>query len=365
MNIEFSLGIKAGLATILVMGAAACGGSAEAGDTAAVADATTEVFSRVINVETRLIESAPFSEVIRLTGTVGAKRDVVVSAEEAGPIRSVFLEKGRRVGTGAAIAKIDDDALVAQVNQARAMASLADETWNRRKRLYEEDQVGSELAYLEAKYNAEQAAAALAALEVRLANTVVRAPFGGVLEDRMIEVGSMVSPGSPVARVIDLDPVTIRAGVPERYALDVNQGARVSVTFDVLPGETFEGIVAFVGSAVNEQSRTFPVEFDIANRDETIKPEMVANVSLVRRERSEAIVVPQEALVRVEEGYVAFVVEGDGENVTARVRPIDRGPAQGNTVVVEGGLMAGERLIVVGQHQVEDGDRVRIVGEAN
>lgn len=356
---------KASLALTLMMGAVACGGSAEAGDTAAVRDTTAEAFTRVINVEARAISSAPFSEVIRLTGTVAAKRDVVVSAEESGRITRVFLEKGRRVRTGSAIAKIDDDGLTAQVEQARAMASLADETWTRRKRLYEEDQVGSELAYLEAKYSAEQAQAAVATLEVRLAKTVVRAPFSGVLDDRMIEVGSMVSPGTPIGRVIDLDPVTIQAGVPERYALDVRQGASVSVTFDVLNDEPFEGVVAFVGSAVDQQSRTFPVEFDIRNAEETIKPEMIANVSLVRRQREDAIVIPQEALVRVENGYVVFVVEGTGPEATARVRQVERGPSQSNEVVVESGLTTGERLVVVGQHQVEDGDRVRVTGESN
>lgn len=360
-NIDRSSALR-GVAATLMLALAACGGSAEAGDTAEANEAAAEEFTRIINVETSPIESAPFSEVIRLTGTVAANRDVVLAAEESGRITSVFLDKGRRVRAGTAIAKIADDGLVAQVEQARAVANLADETWTRRKRLYEEDQVGSELAYLEAKYSAEQAAAAVAALEDRLAKTVIRAPFSGVLEDRMIEVGSMVAPGTSVARVIDLDPVEIQAGVPERYALDVAQGASVSVSFDVIPGEVFEGTVSFVGSAVDAQSRTFPVEFAIPNRDETIKPEMVANVSLVRRERSEAIVVPQEALVRVEDGYVVFVVEGTGDQATARVRRIERGPSQNNRVVVESGLAAGEDLIVVGQHQVEDGDRVRLVG---
>ncbi len=360
-TIDRALGIRLSLSSVLLLGAVACGGSAEAGDTAAANEEAAGAFSRIINVETATISLAPFSEVIRLTGTVAATRDVVVSAEESGRIIAVYLDKGRRVRTGAAIAKIADDGLAAQVAQAMAMSNLAEETWNRRKRLFEEDQVGSELAYLEAKYSAEQAAAAVAALEDRVAKTVVRAPFSGVLEDRMIEIGSMVSPGTPVARVMDLDPVEIQAGIPERYALDVKAGASVSVTFDVLEGEVFEGTISFVGSAVDPQSRTFPVEFDIPNAEEKIKPEMVANVRLVRRQRAEAIVVPQEALVRVEDGYVVFVVEGTGDDAMARVRTIERGPSQSNEVVVESGLSSGDRLVVVGQHQIEDGDRVRVI----
>jgi len=355
---------QARVIVVLMLGLvlAACGGGAEAGDTAEANEAAaSEGFSRVINVQTHETTTESFEETIRLTGTVAANRDVVVAAEEPGRIRSVFLDRGARVRTGQSIAKIADDGLTAQVAQARAQANLAQETWDRRRRLYEEDQVGSELAYLEARAMAEQTSAALLALEDRLAKTVLRAPFAGVLEDRMIEVGSMVSPGSPVARVIDLDPVKIQAGVPERYALDVQTGAAVNVSLDVLNDQVLSGTISFVGAAVDQLSRTFPVEFTIPNPEDRIKPEMVANVSIVRRQREEVIVVPQEALVRVEDGYVVFVAEGTGDNAVARVRSVERGTAQNNRVVIENGLTAGEQLIVVGQQQVEDGDRIRII----
>ena len=108
------------------------------------------------------------------------------------------------------------------------MADLAKETWDRRKRLFEEDQVGSELAYLEAKYASEQATANLNVLEERLARTTIRAPIDGILDSREIEVGNMVAPGTPVARIVDNNPVKITAGVPERYAADVRTGAEAA-----------------------------------------------------------------------------------------------------------------------------------------
>jgi len=302
-------------------------------------------------------------EYIHLTGTVEANRDVVVSAEESGVIRQVFMEKGTSVRAGQPIAKIDDRVLAAQVEQARAQAALAEETWQRRKRLWEEDRVGSELAYLEARYAAEQAAANLATLKQRLERTTVRAPIGGVLEDRRVEVGTMVSPGAVVARIVDLNPVKIAAGVPERYAADVLRGSEAVVTFDVLDGERFEGRISFVGSAVDPQSRTFPVEFTLPNPDRAIKPEMVAEMELTRRTLDDVLVVPQDALVRVEDGYVVFVVEEGSEGVVARSRPVELGPSARNEVVIEEGIAAGDRLVVVGQQQVAAGDRVRIVGE--
>ena len=167
-----------------------------------------------------------FTEVIRVTGTVQANQDVTISAEESGVVREILVDKGRRVQEGQPMFRLDAELLGAQVDQARALSEMARETWERRKRLYEEDRVGSELVYLEAKYAAEQAAANLKLLEARLARTIIRAPIAGILDSRDIEVGTMVSAGTPVARIIDSDPVKITGGVPERYAAEVRIGTR-------------------------------------------------------------------------------------------------------------------------------------------
>ena len=350
-----------GAAVLLVATSAACGGDAQADGAAEAAPATDgSGFVRVINVEVAEVAKSEFTEFIRLTGTVLADQDVIVAAEESGIIRELYVEKGSRVRAGQAIAKIDDRVLAAQVNQAKANADLAREIWERRRTLYEEDQVGSELAYLEAKYAAEQTRATYEGLQERLDRTVVRSPLGGVLDARDIEIGTMVQPGTPIARVLVLDPVKVLAGVPERYAADVRRGARVNVIFDVL-GQDFDAELTYVGAAVEPRSRTFPVEFRIPNAEGMIKPEMVANIGLVRSTIDEALVVPEEALVRIENGFVVFVVRGAEGEETVEARTVVRGPAQQNQVVVEEGISAGDRLVVVGQQQVANGDRVRVV----
>ena len=347
------------------VGLAACGGGDSAGTAeAATADpASGAAFTRIINVEVMPATVQPFQEVIRLTGVVQADQDVTISAEESGVIREIMVDKGSQVWKGQPLFRIDDQLIRSQVDQARAQAALAAETWERRRRLWEEDQVGSEIAYLEAKYASEQAEASLRVLQQRLDRHTIEAPISGVLDSRMIEVGTMVSMGTPVARVVSLNPVKITAGVPERFAGDVTLGTRATVTMDVFPGEVGEGTIDYVGAAVDARSRTFPVEFVMANADGMVKPEMIASMELVRRDEQEALVVPQEALVRVETGFVLFVVEGDGDAATAAVRAVELGSAQRNQVVVIDGIQVGDRVIVVGQKQVANGDRVRIVGE--
>ncbi|MYI07417.1 MAG: efflux RND transporter periplasmic adaptor subunit [Gemmatimonadetes bacterium] len=343
------------------MAAAACALSAcDPGDQGQ-AEEPAEVFERIVNVEVDTVRVRPFTQVARLTGVARAMNDVVVSAEEGGVVRRVVRDKGRPIGAAEPILELDDAILRAQVVTATAQAALADEVWQRRRRLYEEDGIGSELSYLEAKYAAEQARGSLDALEERLARTTIRAPISGNLDARLVEVGTMVSPGTPVARIVQTDTIKILAGVPERYALEVAVGAGASVSFSVMPGEWFESSVAYAGATVDPESRTFPVELVLTNPRGQIKPEMIADIEIVLQELGDAIVVPQQALVSMESGNVVFVVEGDAADARAVARSVDVSMSQGNEVVVASGLDEGALLVVVGQQGLTDGDRVRVV----
>lgn len=318
---------------------------------------------RTVNVEVMPVTPQRFTEVLAVTATVRANRDVVVAAEESGQISAILVDKGAHVSAGQPLLRIDDALLRTQVQHAQAVADFAQETHARRKRLWEEDKVGSELAYLQARYEAAQAAANLANLQARLARTVVRAPITGMLEDRRIEIGTTVAPGTLLLRIVDVSRVKIAGGVPERFAQDVSVGREVEISFAALGGETVRGRVSFVGSAVDEQNRTFPIEILLANPAGSIKPEMVANVRLPLRETSDALVVPQQALMRAEGGFIGYVaVERAGQTV-AEQRSIAVGALSGNDVVIIDGIKTGERLIVVGQQKVADGDVVVVVGE--
>lgn len=346
-------------AVVLTVSVAACGSAQADGAEDAASD---EAFVRVINVEVAPITIETFVEDIRLTSVAMANQDVMIEAEESGRITELFADRGDWVAAGEPIAKIDDRVLATQVAQARAAAELAEQTWQRRKRLWEEDQVGSEIAYLEARFSAEQAAATLEGLEERLDRTTIRAPFSGVLDERHVDVGASVGPGATVGRLVDTNPIKVFAGVPERYAPDVSVGAGAQVRFEALGQDVYNARIRYVGTAIDPRSRTFPVEIQLSNPNGAIKPQMVANMSIARQQVDEAIVVPQDALVRAEQGYVVYVAVEQGGNQVAERRPVVTGPSRRNLVVIEEGLEVGERLIVVGHKSVAGGDRINIVG---
>jgi len=298
---SWRLGGRRAIATAVAVGALQACGDLRGEDPPGVA-AGTQGYTRVVNVEVERIVPRSFTRSINLPGVAMAMRDVVVSAEEAGVVRRIVRDKGQPIRTGQAIVRFDDAILRAQVQSAAAQAQYDEEVWERRKKLYEEDSIGSELSYHEAHYTAEQSRGNLAALQERLARTTVSAPISGILNDRLVEIGSAVSPGMAVARIVQTDTVRVVAGAPERFALDLPVGAAATVTLDVLADQAFEGAVTYVGAVVDADSRTFPIELTLPNPDALIKPGMIAEISVVQEEIVDAIVVPQQALVAMEDG---------------------------------------------------------------
>jgi membrane fusion protein (multidrug efflux system) len=348
---------------LMALGTAGCGSS----ETAANEDGATgeAAYVKVVNVEVRTLESADFTSYIRLTGAVEAYEDVVVSSQESGVIERVIVDKGSRVRAGQPIIQIDDEILTAQVDEARAAASLAGERFERQRQLWEDESIGSEIAFLQTKYDAQSAEARLAFLEARLARHTIKSPISGVLDGRYVDVGELVAPGTPVARVLTIDRLKVVGGVPERYGPYVDEGGRAVLDFDVLLGQSIEGTIAYVGAAVDPQNRTFPIEVLLDNPEGRLKPQMIANVRLATEKLQGVIVVPQDVVLRTENGYEVFVVAESANGSIAEARPVDLGPSFENEVVVASGLAAGDRLIVTGHQMVDAGDRVREVSEGS
>ncbi|MCL7937444.1 MAG: efflux RND transporter periplasmic adaptor subunit [marine benthic group bacterium] len=340
----------------------ACGDGA-ASESGSNADApVSEAYVKVVNVEATRVEPRDFTAFVRITGEAEAEDDITVSAQEGGLLVRFFAEKGERVGRGAPIAKIDDEILQAQVEEARAAAALDRERFLRQKQVWEEERIGSEITFLQTRYQAEQSAARVALLESRLERTTVRAPVAGILDDRYVDAGEIVSPGTQVARVVDTSRLKITGGVPERLGPFIEVGGSALITFDVIPDRVFEGTIAFAGASVDPRSRTFPIEILMDNPDGAVKPRMIANVRVATETLQDVIVVPQEVIMRTESGYQLFVVtEREGEAI-AEARAIQVGPSLENQVVVESGIDAGDLMVTRGHQLVDAGDRVAIVG---
>jgi RND family efflux transporter MFP subunit len=194
----------------------------------------------------------------------------------------------------------------------------------------------------------------------------LRAPLSGVILKRLVEVGTLVGPGSPGFVLADTRTVKVVVGVPDTLLAAFPAGATETVRTDALPDRRFEGRVTNVSPTADPRSRLFEVEITVANADGALKPGMVAAVEVVRhgqpdQARTDALVVPLSAVVRPPgetEGYAVFVLREQGDVATAELRRVRLGELLGNDITVVDGLAGTERLIVQGASIVANGERV-------
>lgn len=321
---------------------------------------------KTVDVNTELLQPSRFRSYVRLVGTIEAANDARLSAEANGRIEEFYVEKGERLQKGDPIAKIDDDQLLKEKQRLEAATQQAKEQYERQKRLWQQDSIGSEIDFLNAQYAYQQSKASLESVEVSIGNTILRAPFDAVIEQKLLEEGEMANVGTPVVRVLASDYVKVDVGVPSRYAEVVNVGDSAKVWLDVEQPDTTMASITFVGGSVDQRSRTFNVEMSMPRNKRGMKVGMIANVKLRTRELSEVIVINQAYLYQKEKGYVIYTVgENNKGNPIARVNSVITGPSYANNIVLESGIEPGTQIITEGSSFVEDSIRINIVDQSD
>ncbi|MDX1420518.1 MAG: efflux RND transporter periplasmic adaptor subunit [Rubricoccaceae bacterium] len=367
----------------LALALAACGAddTGEAGE----AGAAEAVADNALPVEVIVVGPTLFEDTIELTGAVEAPEDATLSPQAAGTL-TYLAPLGAFVRAGGTVAQVDPStaqaavaqaragvqAAQAQVEAARAQLDLAEDTFRRQEPLYRDSiisawefrgtqtqQASARAQVAQAEASVAQAQAALRQAQTALGNTRVVAPFGGTVEAQLAERGEVVGPGVPVARLVSSGGLLIEAGMPERYAGEVEVGTPVRIVPTAYEGEPIGGRVSFVGRAVNPQSRTFPIRVTLQSAEVPLRPEMVVALEVSRAVLEDVIALPLQAIVRDERGPGVLVVsESEGATVAER-RAVDLGPSSNGLTVIEAGLAAGDLVIASGG--VTEGDRVRVV----
>ena len=330
--------------------AAGCGG----GDGSVEASAEATPSERPHNVRALDLERSDLVETLYLTGRLEAVQATDVSTEESGVVRALPVEKGAVVRDGAVVVGLDRDLLEAEMNSAKAAVTLREYNEDRTRSLFEANSV-SRQEMLRVYTELQQARESARMAELRYERAAIKAPFDGVLVERYVEVGQMVSPGQRVARVVDPFTLELVTSVTEREVAFLREGTPALISVDGIEG-VVPGRVTYVSVEASPMSGKFTVEIQVDNPDLRLRAGVVARARVLKQVHSDALVIPRDAVVRTVDGDAVFVIEDD----RARVRRVVLGPGQGMMVVVDQGLAEGERLVVRGQRQLQDGSRISV-----
>ena len=304
-----------------------------------------------------------FEHYLELQGDVMTKQNVLVYPEMAGTLYKVYVKEGQKVAKGQLLAAIDDGGLSSQLTQLKTQAALAKTTYERQKRLWEQN-IGSEIQYLQSKTQYETQESAVKQFESQLAKSTIRAPFSGIIDDVIKDQGTVVSPGpgSEVFRIVNLGDMYVEVEVPESHLPNVTPGKSVEIFFPVL-GETVATKVRQTGNFINPGNRSFTVEIPVSNKDGRVKPNLTAVAKINDYTNPEAVLIPQSVVSENAAGeqYVYLATsEKEGEIIVKRVI-VETGKTQGDFVEILNGLEAGNQIIVEGARSVRDNQQVKIL----
>ena len=343
----------------------------------------------------------PIARFIRATGTLMAEEQADVAAETAGRVVAAPVERGTPVTEGTALVTVSSTETDAQLKEAQANAAqiearlgltpsgsfdvnavpevqnakasyeLAQSEFNRIKSLLDQKVVSqsefdqrrtqmdaSRQQYEAAKNGAAQQFQMLQAARARVTlahkaftDTVVRAPFDGVVAQRLVSVGDYVTKGMKIAVVVRVNPLRVQLTVPEQFISAVSIGQPVGFVVDAYPDRQFEGRVKYVAPALQADQRALTIEAIVPNPKGDLKPGLFATARIEQQARTPGVVVPVSAVQTSGGTSRVFVVKGD--RVEERV--VSTGQTVGDLIEITNGLKSGERVATTNVGQLVDG----------
>lgn len=338
--------------------------------TAEEASPNSEESQVLVPVEAKIVKREAVEELIPLTGVLQPLNAVDIIAEVSGKVVTINKKAGDRVSRSDTLAVIDDRISKASFLQAKSQVLMAENnleiaTLNLKsdKELFESEDI-SKLAYENsvlgvktAEANLLSAKAGLEVQEKQFEDTRLMSAISGQVSRKYVNLGTMVSPGMPVYRVVDLKVLKLEVGVPQTDIGRIRVGNPARVQIPALNDQIFEGSVYAVSPQADEETGGFMVEVHVKNTaDRQILAGMTAKIDLTMREMSKIVVVPSHALVSRDGKDFVYKINEE----TAYLTEVKTGETIGGKVVVNQGVVSGDTIVVVGMQNLGEATPVSI-----
>ena len=339
----------------------------------------------IVKVQTAETNSNISENIVQNTSIEAVNR-VKLTPRVTGRLEKIFVKRGDIVHEGEPVAYLEheqQDALIgaaeaqkasAMADSEKAKAEMMNEKTNleRYKRLLDAgfstmqqyDAASTSYASAKASYNAALAKERQAQSELKRSKSskddyIIKAPLNGtVLNDYSISAGAMISPSSPILDIADLSRLKATLKIPESKIFTVKKGMPVTIRFDALPNEEFKGYVTATDQYVEPSTRTSNVEIELDNKAAggKLRPGMFGQASITEREAKNVIAIPESSLHSSESGFYVLVAESG----KAKQRVISVGIRQDSLVEITKGLKTGDKVIIFGGKNLNDGDKITI-----
>ena len=310
-----------------------------------------------VMVSVLTVKPREFKHRISLQSIIKTDQNILLQPEIMGAVSSISVREGQNVKKGQILLRIDDGGLKQSIRLQKVQTALAKTIYERQERLWNE-KIGSEIEYLQAKTNYESQNSQLAQLNKQLEKAVVRAPFTGKVDDIMVEVGQVVSPGvMPLLRIVSTQKMYVEADVPERYLTTVSKGTPVRVDIPVL-STSFDALISHRATHVSTENRTFRVTVDI-DPNINVNPNLLSTLHIFDYINPQALLIPGSVISENASGKeFVFVIN---KNNQAQKVFIQTGYSENGMVEVIQGLEDGATIISEGARLVKENQPVQII----
>ena len=297
-----------------------------------------------------------FKHFVEVQGLVTSDNIVQVTPQISGQLTSILVSVGQSVKKGQLVATIDNNVMRESLAEIKQQLDLATTLFNKQKALWDQ-QIGTEVQYLQAKANKESLEKRIVTMETQLAMTKVYAPMSGTVEVVRQKVGEIGMPGSPIFQLVNLGNLKVVGKVADTYLGSVKRGDAMNVKFPDINKE-LNTQIGVVDALVDPVSRTFGVEAKIPNLGGLLKPNQIAIININDLSKANSIVIQQNLIQKTELGDIVYVAVTENGKKVARGRKVKSGLSYNGTIEITEGLNAGDLLITQGYQDLVDGTPV-------
>ncbi len=345
------IALIAALAGCVALFASACDGTKT--KKAPEAMGKKAVDSTVVKVVVTDVKESAFEDWRSYSADLRGIEDANLIAPYQGGRVNAIREVGTKVTAGQALCDIDSSKYEAALEAARAQVEMTNGELERAMINVENGSLGRS-ALDAANLAFQNSRMALATAKRAFEDCRCQAPFDGVLVSRAVDKYQAVTPGAPTVRISRVDRLEASIAIPESDAFGYDEGMKAEFRLLQRPETVFQGTLTSIDRAVDTRSRTVMARIAVTNKNGLLRPGMVGRANILRKTYSHAIVIPSTALLRLENGISAMVVE----NGIARQRPLRIDASTADSTLVADGLNAGDKLVVAGAFQISDGTKV-------